>query len=137
MSFYAYILASRRNGTLYTGSTDNLARRIYEHQEKIRAGFASKYDVTLLVWFEQFETRLRREQQVREALRGERAELALGVLDGEGHEAESRVRREFDARRDEHGRDTRAARRERAGRENSPHRHGYRAVRATRHTRAA
>ena len=69
MCFYAYILASRRNGTLYTGSTDNLARRIYEHQEKIRAGFASKYDVTLLVWFEQFETRegaFKRERQIKE-----------------------------------------------------------------------
>ena len=78
-----------------------------------------------LTEFEQFETRLRREQQVRETLRGERAELALGVLDGEGHEAESRVRREFDARRDQHGRDARAAGGERGGREDGPHGSAY------------
>ena len=69
MSFYTYILASRRNGTLYTGSTDNLPRRIYEHQEKVRSGFAAKYDVTLLVWFEQFgdiELAIRREKQMKE-----------------------------------------------------------------------
>jgi len=69
MSFYAYILASQRNGTLYVGSTDNLARRIYEHQDKVRPGFTSKYDVTRLVWFEQFETRegaFKRERQIKE-----------------------------------------------------------------------
>ena len=78
MSFYTYILASRRNGTLYTGSTDNLARRIYEHQEKVRSGFAAKYDVTLLVWFEQFETRegaFKRERQIKEWKRVWKLEL--------------------------------------------------------------
>jgi putative endonuclease len=55
--FYTYMLASRRNGTLYTGSTDNLARRIYEHREKMRRGFTSTYGVTLLVWYEGHEKR--------------------------------------------------------------------------------
>ena len=69
MSFYAYIMASGRNGTLYTGSTDNLARRVYEHQERVRSGFASKYDCVLLVWFEPFDTRegaFKRERQIKE-----------------------------------------------------------------------
>ncbi|WP_424443780.1 GIY-YIG nuclease family protein [Phenylobacterium hankyongense] len=57
MSFFVYILASRPYGTLYTGSTDDLARRIYEHREKVRPGFTSKYEVTKLVWFETFELR--------------------------------------------------------------------------------
>ncbi|MDZ4053275.1 MAG: GIY-YIG nuclease family protein, partial [Phenylobacterium sp.] len=34
--FYTYILASQRNGTLYTGSTDDLAKRVFEHREKVR-----------------------------------------------------------------------------------------------------
>jgi putative endonuclease len=78
MSFYTYIMASRRNGTLYVGSTDNLARRVYEHQEKVRPGFTSKYDVTRLVWFEQFETRegaFKRERQIKEWRRVWKLEL--------------------------------------------------------------
>ena len=68
MYFYTYILASRRNGTLYTGSTDDLARRVWEHKEKIRPGFTSKYGVTLLVWYEAIETRegaVLRERQIK------------------------------------------------------------------------
>ena len=66
--FYVYILASKRNGTLYTGSTDDLSRRIWEHREKIRKGFTSRYDVNRLVWFEPHETResaLTREKQIK------------------------------------------------------------------------
>jgi putative endonuclease len=57
MAFYVYILASQRNGTLYTGHTDNLIRRVYEHKEEVRRGFTSKYGVKTLVWYESFETR--------------------------------------------------------------------------------
>lgn len=57
MAFYAYILASQRNGTLYTGHTDNLIRRVWEHKEEIRRGFSAKYGVKALVWYESFETR--------------------------------------------------------------------------------
>ncbi len=53
--YYVYILASRRNGTLYTGVTDNLSRRVYEHKNDIREGFTSRYGVHLLVWFEAHE----------------------------------------------------------------------------------
>ena len=45
---YVYILASR-NGTLYTGSTTDLSRRVWEHKEKLTPGFTSDYDVTVLV----------------------------------------------------------------------------------------
>ena len=41
MTYFVYILASQRNGTLYVGVTNNLARRIYEHREKIIEGFTS------------------------------------------------------------------------------------------------
>lgn len=57
MSFYVYILASRRNGTLYIGMTDNLAGRIWQHREGIVPGFTKQYGVKLLVWYEQHETR--------------------------------------------------------------------------------
>jgi putative endonuclease len=48
---YVYILASKRNGTLYTGVTSDLAHRLYEHQNDLKLGFTSKYRVKTLVWF--------------------------------------------------------------------------------------
>jgi len=69
MSFYTYIMASGPYGTLYTGSTDSLSKRVYEHREKIRGGFTAKYGVDKLVWFQNFETRegaFRRERQIKE-----------------------------------------------------------------------
>ncbi|TPW29486.1 GIY-YIG nuclease family protein [Martelella alba] len=52
---YVYILASRKNGTLYVGVTNDLARRLQEHQLEIHQSFTSRYGVKTLVWFEQFE----------------------------------------------------------------------------------
>ena len=49
--YYVYILASRRNGTLYTGVTGNLAKRVYEHREGLRPGFTRRYGVKRLVWY--------------------------------------------------------------------------------------
>jgi putative endonuclease len=62
-------MASRRNGTLYVGHTDDLAKRVFEHREKVRKGFTAKYGVTQLVWFEYHEDRenaFRRERQIKE-----------------------------------------------------------------------
>ncbi|MCM2329097.1 MAG: GIY-YIG nuclease family protein [Lysobacter sp.] len=50
--FAVYILASRRNGTLYTGVTSNLPRRLWEHREGVVDGFTKEYGVKTLVWFE-------------------------------------------------------------------------------------
>jgi len=50
---FVYILASKRNGTLYTGVTGNLERRLHEHKNHLLDGFTKKYDVTRLVWFTQ------------------------------------------------------------------------------------
>jgi putative endonuclease len=47
-----YIITNKRNGTLYTGVTSNLSRRIFEHRTKAKTGFASIYDCVLLVWYE-------------------------------------------------------------------------------------
>ncbi len=49
---YVYIMASGRNGTLYTGVTTDLTRRAYEHREGQLEGFTRKYGVKILVWFE-------------------------------------------------------------------------------------
>ena len=51
-----YILASRRNGTLYTGVTSNLPQRIWQHQHGLGDGFTAKYNLHTLVWYEQHET---------------------------------------------------------------------------------
>lgn len=53
--FYVYLLASRKNGTLYLGVTRDLVRRVYEHKSKIAKGFTSRYDVGRLVWFETYD----------------------------------------------------------------------------------
>jgi putative endonuclease len=54
--FFVYILASKRNGTLYVGVTNNLARRMSEHKGKLVPGFTRKYGVDLLVYFEAFDS---------------------------------------------------------------------------------
>ena len=53
--YYVYILASKRNGTLYTGVTNDLARRIWEHREGLVEGFTKDYGVKRLVYYEIFE----------------------------------------------------------------------------------
>jgi putative endonuclease len=50
--FYVYLLANRRNGTLYVGVTNDLARRVYEHRQHAVPGFTGRYGVTMLVWYE-------------------------------------------------------------------------------------
>jgi putative endonuclease len=67
--FYTCIVASQRNGTLYTGSTDDIVKRVWEHREKVRPGFTAKYGVWMLVWYEPHETReaaFRRDRQIKE-----------------------------------------------------------------------
>ena len=54
MAFYVYILASRRNGTLYIGMTNDLLRRMMEHRDGLIAGFTKRYKVNRLVYFEMF-----------------------------------------------------------------------------------
>lgn len=51
-TFYVYMLASARNGTLYIGVTSNLIKRIWEHREGVVEGFTKEYGVKYLVWFE-------------------------------------------------------------------------------------
>jgi len=78
MSFYVYKLASRRNGTLYTGMTDDLVRRVWEHRTGAVPGFTRNYGVKTLVWYEQHESResaLVRERQLKKWNRAWKLEL--------------------------------------------------------------
>ncbi len=52
--YYVYILASKKNGTLYIGVTNNLVKRVYEHKNNLVAGFTKKYNVHKLVYYEEF-----------------------------------------------------------------------------------
>jgi putative endonuclease len=63
-----YVLASRRNGTLYTGVTSNLIKRVWQHKNNQVEGFTSKYGVYTLVWFEiheSMESAIRREKAIK------------------------------------------------------------------------
>src|SRR5947207_123802 len=50
--YYVYILASKKNGTLYVGASDNLIKRVYEHKNELVEGFTKKYKVHTLVYYE-------------------------------------------------------------------------------------
>lgn len=67
MVYHVYILASA-GGTLYTGVTNHLERRVQEHREKVCAGFAERYDTNRLVYFEAFgdvRNAIAREKQIK------------------------------------------------------------------------
>ncbi|MDE1969212.1 MAG: GIY-YIG nuclease family protein [Alphaproteobacteria bacterium] len=73
-----YIMASKRNGTLYTGVTSNLPQRVYQHQQSLVPGFTAKYECKLLVWYEQYDdmaAAIEREKQIKAGSR--RKKLAL------------------------------------------------------------
>ena len=76
--FFVYIVASKRNGTLYIGMTDSLEVRISQHKQKLRQGFTSKYGVDILVWWEAHDTRsgaFHRERQMKKWNRAWKLEL--------------------------------------------------------------
>ena len=66
--YYIYILANKRNGTLYIGVTSNLIKRLYEHKNNIIEGFTKKYNIHKLVYYEttnDIESAIRREKQLK------------------------------------------------------------------------
>ena len=75
---YVYILASKRNGTLYIGVTSDLVKRIWQHKNNVIDGFSKKYKVHKLVYFEKhknWETAIRREKRLKEWQRKWKIEL--------------------------------------------------------------
>ena len=68
MSYFVYMLASKRNGTLYVGVTNDLGRRAGEHREKCVPGFTKRHGVDILVWYEiheDIDTAITREKQIK------------------------------------------------------------------------
>ncbi|SBV32503.1 Excinuclease ABC, C subunit domain protein [uncultured Sphingopyxis sp.] len=72
-----YIMANKRNGTLYTGMTSNLVQRVWQHREGL-GGFSRRYDCKMLVWFEihaTMETAIAREKQIKAGSRAKKLML--------------------------------------------------------------
>ena len=66
--FYVYILANKRNGTIYLGVTSDLVKRVWEHKNGCVEGFTKKYGVKMLVYYEiheSAETAIKREKQIK------------------------------------------------------------------------
>ncbi len=79
--YYVYILTNN-SGTIYTGVTNNLERRMYEHKNKLIAGFTKKYNLTKLVYYEMTEdvrSAITREKQIKGWLRIKKISLIESV----------------------------------------------------------
>ena len=79
---FVYILTNRPNGTLYTGVTADLVRRVWEHREGIADGFSKKHGIKLLVYFEPYDdiaVAIQRERNIKHWPRTWKARLILGT----------------------------------------------------------
>ena len=79
---YVYILSNKRNGTLYTGVTSNLVKRIFEHKEKVVNGFSAKYNLDLLVYYEEWwsiEEAIQREKKLKAGNRKKKLNLIESI----------------------------------------------------------
>lgn len=82
MNYYVYIMTNRSKRTLYTGMTNNLSRRIYEHRNKLIPGFTSKYNVSILLYFESstdVNSAIAREKQIKGWLREKKIKLIESI----------------------------------------------------------
>jgi putative endonuclease len=80
-SYYVYILTSN-SGTLYTGVTNDLERRVYEHKHKLAKGFTKKYDITRLVYYEEtgdIDSAIAREKQIKSWRRSKKLDLVKSI----------------------------------------------------------
>lgn len=76
--YYIYIMTNKNNTVLYTGVTNALRRRVYEHKEKVIKGFTKKYNITKLVYYEVFcdvKNAITREKQIKGGSRAKKIEL--------------------------------------------------------------
>jgi len=83
--YYVYIITNKLNTVLYTGVTNNLLRRVYEHKERLVDGFTKKYKTTKLVYYEVFEdieNAIQREKQLKGYLRQKKVRLIEGTNKG-------------------------------------------------------
>jgi putative endonuclease len=76
--YYVYLLASKKNGTLYLGVTSNLIKRVYEHKNNLVSGFTQKYKIQNLVYYEttdDINSAITREKQLKKWKRAWKIEL--------------------------------------------------------------
>ena len=76
--YYVYMMTNFNNAVIYTGVTNDIVRRVYEHRNKLIKSFASKYNVTKLIYFEIFddiETAISREKQIKSGSRQKKINL--------------------------------------------------------------
>ncbi|MBW4478131.1 MAG: GIY-YIG nuclease family protein [Tolypothrix brevis GSE-NOS-MK-07-07A] len=76
--YYIYLMTNKDNTVLYTGVTNDLIKRVYEHKEKLIAGFTSKYNVNKLVYYEIFtdiNNAIARERQIKAGSRQKKIDL--------------------------------------------------------------
>jgi putative endonuclease len=76
--FYIYIMTNKGNNVLYTGVTNDLKRRVYEHKEKLVEGFTKKYNITKLVYYEihnDIQNAILREKQIKGGSRQKKVKL--------------------------------------------------------------
>ena len=74
-SYYVYIVTNKRNGTLYTGVTNDLKRRVWQHKNKALPGFTTQYGLGTLVWFETYRdisAAIGREKQIKAGSRAKK-----------------------------------------------------------------
>jgi putative endonuclease len=77
-TYFVYFMASQKNGTIYIGVSNDLYRRVFEHREKLYAGFSKKHRTTRLVYYEQFadvRDAIYREKQLKKWNRAWKIEL--------------------------------------------------------------
>ena len=83
--YYVYILSNSTNTVLYTGMTNDLVKRVYQHKEKLLAGFTKKYNVSKLVYYEVLQdaqNAITREKQIKAGSRKDKIELVNQVNNG-------------------------------------------------------
>ena len=80
--YYVYIMTNKHNTVLYTGVTNNLRRRVWQHKEKLIEGFTKRYNVTKLVYCEMFDdvgTAIAREKQIKAGSRQKKVDLVNSI----------------------------------------------------------
>ena len=84
-TYYIYLMANKKNGTLYIGVTDDLHRRVWQHKNDVHDGFTKKYGVHGLVWFEatnDIQGAIQREKQMKKRNR----QWKINLIDQENPE---------------------------------------------------
>lgn len=86
--FFVYIMTNKTNSVLYTGVTNNLPRRVWEHRQKLAGSFTSRYKITKLVYYEVFDdsvSAITREKQIKAGSRKKKIDL-INTLNPDWHD---------------------------------------------------